>query len=94
VTEKRIRSYPCLLKIQFRIALTDRPIVCRIIPKKDLCFKCDVEIMGIFGKNGPKTPRGTLRKMVTGDGRKSYGIQTSDEIYNLSGGIFGKKKRR
>jgi hypothetical protein len=50
--------------------------------------------MGIYGKNGPKTTRGTLNKMVTGDGRKNYPTQTSNEINELSGGIFGKKKRR
>jgi hypothetical protein len=56
--------------------------------------KWNVMPMGIFGKNGPKTPRGTINKMLTGDGRKDHHIQTSDEIYNQSGGIFGKKRRR
>jgi hypothetical protein len=50
--------------------------------------------MGIFGKKGPKTARGTINRMVEGDGRKNYHTQTNDEIYNLSGGIFGKKRKK
>ena len=50
--------------------------------------------MGIFGKRGPKTSQGTMNRIVEGDGRKKYNTQTSDEIFNLSGGIFGRKRRK
>jgi hypothetical protein len=48
--------------------------------------------MGIFGKKGPQTGRGTIRKMVTGDGRRDY--NPGREIGELSGGIFGGSKKR
>ena len=53
--------------------------------------------MGIFGKRGPKTSLGTMNRIVEGDGRKKYNTQTSDEsdeIFNLSSGIFGRKRRK
>jgi hypothetical protein len=55
------------------------------------------EPMGIFGKRGPKTSLGTMNRIVEGDGRKKYNTQTSDEsdeIFNLSSGIFGRKRRK
>jgi hypothetical protein len=59
-----------------------------------LYYVNNVGTMAIFGKKGPKTSLGTMNRMVTGDGRKNYHTQTSDEISNLSGGIFGKKRRK
>jgi hypothetical protein len=50
--------------------------------------------MGIFSKNGPKTARGTMNRMVTGKGNENYRTQTSDVISDLSGGIFGKKRKK
>ena len=50
--------------------------------------------MGIWGNTGPQTPRGTKRKMVTGDGRMDFHIQTGNDIYDLSGGIFGEKRKK
>jgi hypothetical protein len=62
--------------------------------EKFLSFWDNGEPMGIFGKRGPKTSQGTMNRIVEGDGRKKYNTQTSDEIFNLSGGIFGRKRRK
>lgn len=50
--------------------------------------------MAIYGERGPKTTKGTMNKMLTGDGRKDLNKQISNNISDMSGGIFGKKRRK
>ena len=44
-------------------------------------------IGGIMANKGPKTARGAMRKMLTGDGRKNLDTAVSETL-------FGKKKTK
>ena len=78
------------------IALRPVPLGTGGARRGQLYLRChnNVGSMAIFGKKGPKTSLGTMNRIVEGDGRKNNRTQTSNEINNLSGGIFGKKRRK
>lgn len=51
-----------------------------------------------MASKGPKTPKGKLRKMLTGDGRKStfpekFVKEDRDRAANVKEMLFGKKKK-